>query len=58
MCRESLVTFGNRAYDNALAELVGLMEDGGMKPVGAPSGELNRRSRTLKNQINEVSQHR
>ncbi len=31
----ALVTFGNRAYDNALAELVGLMEDGGMKPVGA-----------------------
>ena len=30
-----LVTFGNRAYDNALAELVGLMEEGGMKPVGA-----------------------
>ncbi len=31
----ALVTFGNRAYDNALAELVGLMEDSGMKPVGA-----------------------
>lgn len=31
----ALVTFGNRAYDNALAELVGLMEDGGMQPVGA-----------------------
>lgn len=31
----ALVTFGNRAYDNALAELVGLMEEGGMKPVGA-----------------------
>ena len=31
----ALVTFGNRAYDNALAELVGLMEDGGMRPVGA-----------------------
>jgi len=31
----ALVTFGNRAYDNALAELVGLMEDGGMKPMGA-----------------------
>ena len=31
----ALVTFGNRAYDNALAELVGLMEDGGMKPLGA-----------------------
>ena len=31
----ALVTFGNRAYDNALAELVGLMEVGGMKPVGA-----------------------
>ena len=31
----ALVTFGNRAYDNALAELVGLMEDGGMNPVGA-----------------------
>ncbi len=31
----ALVTFGNRAYDNALAELVGLMDDGGMKPVGA-----------------------
>ena len=31
----ALVTFGNRAYDNALAELVGLMEDGGMKTVGA-----------------------
>ena len=31
----ALVTFGNRAYDNALAELVSLMEDGGMKPVGA-----------------------
>ncbi len=31
----ALVTFGNRAYDNAMAELVGLMEDGGMKPVGA-----------------------
>ena len=29
------MTFGNRAYDNALAELVGLMEEGGMKPVGA-----------------------
>ena len=31
----ALVTFGNRAYDNALAELVGLMEDGGMHPMGA-----------------------
>ena len=31
----ALVTFGNRAYDNALAELVGLMEEVGMKPVGA-----------------------
>ena len=31
----ALVTFGNRAYDNALAELVGLMEDGGMHTVGA-----------------------
>ncbi|MBR2051849.1 MAG: EFR1 family ferrodoxin [Bacteroidales bacterium] len=31
----ALVSFGNRAYDNALAELVGLMEDGGMRPVGA-----------------------
>lgn len=31
----ALVTFGNRAYDNALAELVGLMEEGGMMPVGA-----------------------
>ena len=31
----ALVTFGNRAYDNALAELVGLMEEGGMNPVGA-----------------------
>ncbi len=31
----ALVTFGNRAYDNALAELVGLMEDGGMRVVGA-----------------------
>ena len=31
----ALVAFGNRAYDNALAELVGLMEEGGMKPVGA-----------------------
>lgn len=31
----ALVTFGNRAYDNAPAELVGLMEEGGMKPVGA-----------------------
>lgn len=31
----ALVTFGNRAYDNALAELLGLMRDGGMKPVGA-----------------------
>lgn len=31
----ALVTFGNRAYDNALAELVGLMEEGGMRPVGA-----------------------
>lgn len=31
----AIVTFGNRAYDNALAELVGLMEDGGMRPVGA-----------------------
>lgn len=30
-----IVAFGNRAYDNALAELVGLMQDGGMKPVGA-----------------------
>ena len=30
-----LVTFGNRAYDNALAELVGLMEEGGMRLVGA-----------------------
>jgi ferredoxin len=31
----ALVTFGNRAYDNALAELVGLMEEGGMRPIGA-----------------------
>jgi ferredoxin/NAD(P)H-dependent FMN reductase len=31
----ALVTFGNRAYDNALAALVGLMEEGGMRPVGA-----------------------
>ena len=31
----ALVTFGNRAYDNALAELVGLMEEGGIRPVGA-----------------------
>ncbi len=31
----ALVTFGNRAYDNALAELVGLMEDGGMRTIGA-----------------------
>lgn len=31
----ALVTFGNRAYDNALAELVGLMKDGGMQTVGA-----------------------
>jgi len=31
----ALVTFGNRAYDNALAELMGLMQDGGMHPVGA-----------------------
>lgn len=30
----ALVTFGNRAYDNALAELVGLMLDGGLRPVG------------------------
>jgi len=30
----ALVTFGNRAYDNALAELVGLMQEGGMQPVG------------------------
>ena len=31
----ALVTFGNRAYDNTLAELVGLMQEGGMQPVGA-----------------------
>lgn len=31
----ALVTFGNRAYDNALAELLGIMQDGGMRPVGA-----------------------
>ncbi len=31
----AIVTFGNRAYDNALAELVGLMQDGGLQPVGA-----------------------
>lgn len=31
----ALVSFGNRAYDNALAELVGLMKEGGMQPVGA-----------------------
>ena len=31
----ALVTFGNRAYDNALAELVTLMGDGGMRTVGA-----------------------
>ena len=31
----ALVTFGNRAYDNALAELVGLMQDGGHNPMGA-----------------------
>lgn len=30
----ALVTFGNRAYDNALAELVGLMHDGGLRLVG------------------------
>lgn len=30
----ALVTFGNRAYDNALAELVGLMNDGGLCPIG------------------------
>ncbi len=31
----SLVTFGNRAYDNALAELTGLMQEAGMRVVGA-----------------------
>lgn len=31
----ALVSFGNRAYDNALAELTALMQDGGMHPVGA-----------------------
>ena len=31
----ALVTFGNRAYDNALAELVGLMHEGGCHPLGA-----------------------
>lgn len=31
----AVVTFGNRAYDDALAELVGFMQDGGMNPVGA-----------------------
>ena len=31
----ALVAFGNRAYDNALAELVGLMHDGGMRPLAA-----------------------
>ncbi len=31
----ALVTFGNRAYDNALAELVGLMRDHGMRLFGA-----------------------
>ena len=31
----ALVAFGNRAYDNALAELVGLMRDGGLRPVAA-----------------------
>lgn len=30
----ALVTFGNRAYDNALAELVGLMHVGGLRLVG------------------------
>lgn len=31
----AIATFGNRAYDNTLAELVGAMRDGGMRPVGA-----------------------
>lgn len=31
----ALMTFGNRAYDNALAELVGMIQDGDMQPVGA-----------------------
>jgi len=31
----ALVTFGNRAYDNALAELVGIMQEGEMHPIGA-----------------------
>lgn len=31
----ALVTFGNRAYDNALAELVALMQEGGLQPLGA-----------------------
>lgn len=31
----ALVTFGNRAYDNALAELSALMQDAGMNVVGA-----------------------
>lgn len=30
----ALVTFGNRAYDNALAELVGIMHRGGLKVFG------------------------
>lgn len=31
----ALVTFGNRAYDNALAELVGLMQENDMRMIGA-----------------------
>jgi len=31
----ALVTFGNRAYDNALAELVGLMQENDIRMVGA-----------------------
>lgn len=31
----ALVTFGNRAYDNALAELSGLLQEGGMQMLGA-----------------------
>lgn len=29
------VVYGNRSFDNALAELTGIMEDGGMTPAGA-----------------------
>lgn len=31
----ALVTFGNRAYDNALAELTGMMQESGLRVVGA-----------------------